>query len=103
MKPGSKKENIWDSGKCGTKPEVKWKNISEWKLFNQSQLETKPKFLSHCKKKVNSSQPVIKKLGDSDAKRLFLTSRHSLTRTSLSSVQKLSECVHTCTYTLLKY
>lgn len=61
------------------------------------------KFLSHCKKRVNSSQPVIKEVGRLRCQRIIFNKSPLIDKTSLSSVQKWSECVHTCTYTLLKY
>ena len=36
MKLGSKEEKVGDPRKSETKPEVKWKEISEWTLFSQN-------------------------------------------------------------------
>lgn len=74
------------------------KAISEWKLFfNQSKLEIEPKFLKDSEF-FSTRDKEIGKLKQY-AKRLLSTSKLSLTRTALSSAQKLSECVHAQTHT----
>lgn len=100
LKLGSKKERACDTRKTGAKSERKCREISEWKLINQSKL----KMSSVDSDRVTSRRKWIPlnqwlRTWEIEAicqKKLFLTCNPSLTKAALSSVQKWAECTCPC-------